>query len=295
MAKLTIMRGLPASGKSTRAKEIIEATGNTVRVNKDLLRTMLHFDKWTGYNESITRAMAYAIAKECLIGGINVIIDDTNLNEGTLQGWKDLGKRMELTKVEVIDVDCSVEECLKRDNEREESVGENVIMGMAMSSGKYPQPKKGIVIFDLDGTLANVDHRRHYIKQEPKDWKSFFAEIVNDTPRQEIVDMLMKYEGEGYEIFIVSGRPEGGRSNTDGREQTEAWLEKTFKGYKPYKALFMRRSDDKRPDTEVKKEIYDKCFKNYPVHKVIDDRPSVIRMWKEQGLDVIDVGDGVEF
>lgn len=57
MAKLTIMRGLPASGKSTKAKELL-SVGNTVRINKDLLRTMLHFDTFTGRNEGMTRDAA---------------------------------------------------------------------------------------------------------------------------------------------------------------------------------------------------------------------------------------------
>lgn len=52
-----IMQGLPGSGKSTKAEEIVEhdGKGNTVRLNRDLLRTMLHFDKWSGRNEGITK------------------------------------------------------------------------------------------------------------------------------------------------------------------------------------------------------------------------------------------------
>ena len=58
----------------------------------------------------------------------------------------------------------------------------------------------------------------------------------------------------------------------------------------------MRKSGDKRPDTDVKKEILDKYFKDkIKIFTVIDDRPSVIRMWKENKLDVIDVGDGIDF
>ena len=58
----------------------------------------------------------------------------------------------------------------------------------------------------------------------------------------------------------------------------------------------MRRGTDKRPDTEVKKQILDTYFPDKSViHTVIDDRPSVIRMWREQGLKVIDVGEGIEF
>ena len=172
-------------------------------------------------------------------------------------------------------------------------MGESVIVAMAMAAGMYPVPQKGIVICDLDGTLCNIEHRLHFVQNLPegqkKDWASFFAGIPNDTVNNPVQDMVMQYEGEGYEIFFVSGRGE------EHRDTTEAWLERVFKGYKPYKAVFMRRAGDRRDDTEVKKDIYEACFKNMPVHAVIDDRPSVIRMWREQGLNVIDVGYGVEF
>src|SRR4051812_38724625 len=83
MAKLIIMQGLPASGKSTKAKELLEH-GNTVRLNKDLLRTMLHFDKFTGRNEGLTQDAALFLADNFLEKDINVIIDDTNFNPRTI-------------------------------------------------------------------------------------------------------------------------------------------------------------------------------------------------------------------
>lgn len=287
------MQGLPASGKSTLANDLMQRYGNTVRINKDLLRTMLHFDRFTGPNEGKTRDAARVLAKTFLEKGVNVIIDDTNLNPGTLQSWKDLAKEID-AKLEYHEMKTPFEECLRRDAEREKSVGEHVIYGMALSSGIYQKPEKGIVICDLDGTLADISHRLHFVKNLPegekKNWKAFFEGIPGDTLRTDVADMLLKYEGCGHEVFLVSGRPD------TYRDLTEAWLEKVFKGYKPYKALIMRRGDDKRPDTEVKQGIYESLFKDkYPIEVVIDDRPSVIRMWREQGLTVNDVGDGIEF
>jgi predicted kinase len=288
MSKLTIMRGLPASGKTTRAKEIMEASGNMIRVNKDLLREMLHFSKWKGSNESITKAMAYCVAKQCLISGINVIIDDTNLNEGTFQGWKGLAKEMEL-EAKVVKMDTSLEECLKRDLTRKKSVGENVIIGMAMQHGLYPKPKKGIIICDIDGTLAEVTHRRKYSSGPEKNWDKFFSLIHEDDIRKDVSNKLYKFADEGYKIFFVSGRPE------KYREETKHWIGVKTYGELPYETIFMRPNNDKRDDTEVKKDIYNKYFKDLVIHKVLDDRPRVIKMWKEQGLDVEDVGDGIDF
>ena len=57
----------------------------------------------------------------------------------------------------------------------------------------------------------------------------------------------------------------------------------------------MRPSNNSRPDHEVKAKIFDDYLSGMKIKLVIDDRPSVIRMWKEKGLEVLDVGDGHEF
>jgi hypothetical protein len=57
----------------------------------------------------------------------------------------------------------------------------------------------------------------------------------------------------------------------------------------------MRRKGDKRQDTDVKSDIYNRYLKQYDIVRVFDDRPSVIRMWREKGLEVEDVGNGEEF
>lgn len=287
MSKLTIMRGLPASGKSTKAQELLKV-GNTVRINKDLLRTMLHFDNFTGRNEGFTKDAARLLADSFLIKGVNVIIDDTNLNEGTVQGWKDLAAR-DGAKIEYVDcTDVSVDECIERDYKREKRVGKHVIQKMAMQHLGYLKGENA-VICDLDGTLCDIEHRLHFAHSTPKDWKSFFAGIPNDSIRMDVLDKVLELEEAGNKIILVSARPE------TYREATEAWLENAFSGYPLATALIMREAHDKRPDTEVKKEIYEKYLKNMNIIKVFDDRPSVIRMWRELGLNVEDVGKGVEF
>lgn len=291
MAKMIIMQGLPASGKSTRAEEIQKANGNVVRINKDLLRTMLHFNKWSGRNEGYTRQAARELARTFLKNEVSVIIDDTNLNAGTVQSWVDLAKECD-AKIEYERMDTSMIDCITRDVTREKSVGMDVIVQMALQNGLYPKPAKGFVLCDLDGTLANVDHRLHFVKVaegEKKDWKGFFNAMSEDTVRTETLDMLLKYEDEGHQIIFVSARPD------NYREKTEEWLDEIMKGYVMHKTLIMRRADDKRPDTEVKQGIYDTYFKGkYDIAHIIDDRPSVIRMWRANGLDVIDVGPGPE-
>ncbi len=145
---------------------------------------------------------------------------------------------------------------------------------------------KGICVFDMDGTLADIEHRRHFVHQTPKDWKGFFENIASDDLRQDVYDMLIGYHMKDHPIIIVSARPE------EYRTVTVEWLKKYNV---PHFTLIMRRSGDKRPDTEVKKQIYDTYLKKYKIECVVDDRPSVIRQWQALGLNVIDVGNQIDF
>lgn len=288
MTKVIIMRGLPASGKSTKAKELIEQD-NTVRINKDLLRTMLHCDKFSGRNEGLTQAAANALAVHFLSTGTNVVIDDTNLNPKTVTRWRELAKGL-AAKIEYVEMDTPIAECIFRDANREKRVGSHVIKKMALQYQDYLKGEK-VVICDLDGTLCDITHRLHFAKSEPKDWKNFFDHIPADSMREEVLKEVRFVAAENLaKIIFVSARPENCRIDT------QNWLQKhlLYAGA-DYEILLMREAGDKRPDTEVKAEIYERYLKNLNIIQVFDDRPSVIRMWREKGLDVTDVGSGVEF
>lgn len=281
------MKGLPGSGKTTKALELLKV-GNTVRINKDLLRTMLHGDVFNGRNEGLTQDASRVLTEYFLKKGINVIDDNTNLNPDTVSRLKNLALSND-AKIEYQDLtNESWEQCMMRDYGREKRVGKNVILKMAL---QYLEAWKGeeVIICDLDGTLCNIDHRLHFAKSEPKDWKSFFEGIPHDSIKKDTVEKIAKLMREhiGIRLIFVSARPETYRA------VTEAWLEKNF-DY-TYCALIMREANDKREDSVVKKEIYDKYLKNLKITKVFDDRPRVIRMWKELGLEVEDCGNGVDF
>lgn len=291
MSKMYILIGLPASGKSTKAKELV-GQGNTVRINKDLIREMLHFNKFNGFNEEKTRGVARALASQFLKSGTSVVIDDTNLNPGTLQSWVDLAKECD-AKIQYERIDTPVDVCVERDRVREKKVGEHVIKKMALQHLGYLSGE-AVIISDLDGTIADCSHRLKYAKGDTKDWNKFFAGIPEDTPRKEVMEDIAKMaisnqqeNGKFPKIILVSARPE------DYRESTVAWLEQNFP-YK-YEALIMRETNDKRDDTEVKSDIYKKYLSKLNVLAVFDDRPKVIRMLKENGLNVVDVGPGIEF
>lgn len=285
MSKVIIMKGLPGSGKSEKAKEIL-TNGNTVRINKDLIRTMLHFDKFTGVNEGHTRDAARKLADWFLRSGVNVIIDDTNLNERTLQSWVDFAKLQE-AKIEYCDLtDVDVETCIARDAVREKKVGAHVIQKMALQYLDYMKGEP-VIVCDLDGTLCDIKHRLMYAKGEMKNWNTFFSLIHADSLRSEVLKNVHgSVIANDAKLILVSARPE------TYRKETEEWLARNGV---VYEFLIMREENDKRDDTEVKSDIYDKFLKNLRVCVVFDDRPKVIRMWREKGLEVIDVGEGIEF
>jgi len=299
VAKLIIMQGLVASGKSTKAAEILKQYGNGIRINRDLLRTMLHCDVWSGQKEGITREVARLLAKHFLerpqwkdgqthIGC--VVIDDTNLDPKTLGSWKQLAE-MCGASWEIVDMPTDVTECLRRDRLREKPVGDHVIIGMALQSHRYPMPEHGIVLCDIDGTVADCTHRRRFLQQEPKDWDGFFGAMHLDGVITDVAEKLDVHVTNRQQIFFVSGRPETYRT------VTVSWLYNA--GLDCYKALFMRRAGDHRPDTVVKQEMLDRHFPEpyrSQIRMVYDDRPSIIReVWEKAGLPVTRCGTGEEF
>jgi predicted kinase len=280
MAKLYLLKGLPASGKSTKAKELVEQ--GAVRVNRDLLREMMNFGVFK-YEDMVVDTEKFVVCG-FLGQGRNIVIDDCNLNPANKDMWENIA-RLYNASLEVIEIDTPMDECIERDKGREKKVGEHVIRNMALQYGKHSIKNK-VVVCDIDGTIADIKHRLHFAKGESKDWNKFFEAMDRDSVRAGVREMLNQEEMNGFQLLFVSARPE------DYREQTVKFL----KGCGlPTEWLFMRPSGDKRDDTIVKFNIYNKYLKNLDVVKVYDDRPRVIRMWRELGLTVIDVGDGVEF
>lgn len=290
MAKLILMQGLPASGKSTKAAELLKEYGNAVRLNRDLLRTMLHCDVWSGPREKLTRDAVRMLAMRFLTHktvGV-VIVDDTNLRTGTVAMWEQLAGECDAS-CEIVRMGTPMEECLRRDALREKPVGRHVIVGMALQHGLYPAPAKGIVLCDIDGTIADCTHRRHFVQKEPKNWQEFFDAMTGDSVRRDILRQVNELYAAGHHVLFVSGRPE------THRHETEGWLHWQCDLKQPI--VFMRRAGDHRSDVEVKQEMLDTYFhqREWITH-VFDDRPSVINgVWRPAGLNVIDCGDGTEF
>ncbi len=145
--------------------------------------------------------------------------------------------------------------------------------------------KESCVIFDLDGTLANIDHRLHFIKRLPKDWEQFFNHIPFDTPIDHIVELLGMYKQLEYNVVFVTGRPERTRKNTI------AWLNAW--GIYDGEPIYMRGDNDRSPDDHVKMYLLHALRDDgWEPMMVFDDRDRVVAMWRRQGIPCLQVAEG---
>lgn len=155
-----------------------------------------------------------------------------------------------------------------------------------MNSEVYPKndkPKKGLILFDLDGTLSILGDRLKYLKSGKEDWDSFFEACTEDLVNEPVAKNFRALKKEGYQIRIVSGRPERIRS------KTLNWLKKNNLFIKS-KELYMRADDDSRHDMVVKPELIDE-FKGQ-VEMIFEDRNSMVDKWRELGFVCLQVAEG---
>jgi len=125
MPKILVLQGIPASGKTTFAKQFVKDNEHWIRVNRDDIRRMFG-EYWVPKREYLVEATEYAIAEEAIINGWNVIVDDTNLNPIYIDGWKEIAG-LNNCEIEFKEFKISLEEALKRDSERENPVGKETV------------------------------------------------------------------------------------------------------------------------------------------------------------------------
>jgi len=288
MQKIILTRGLPGSGKSTWAIAYCKKNPDYIRISRDDMRNM-RGTYWIPKQETLITQMVNACVLAALEDGKHVILDATNFGERTTVQMAGLISLHELdAKIEIKDfTKVPLEECLKNDLKRHDSVGKDVIMGFY---DKYLKPKPPVIvrdkslpdciIADIDGTLAHRDARSSAKLRSPYEWER----VGEDKLDKVIASIVGIYSVRNIEIIIMSGR--------DGvcRPQTEQWLE-TNKV--PCDELHMRHTGDMRKDTIVKKELYEKHIKGkYNVLFVLDDRDCVVDMWRAEGLKCLQVEPG---
>lgn len=140
------------------------------------------------------------------------------------------------------------------------------------------------VIFDVDGTLMDIEHRRHFVVQRPKDFDAFREATSQDTAKEDIFAVAKALKAAGHRIIISSGRNKSQRAVT---------LKQLMGQGLVFDALYMRSDSDYRPDHEVKSQMLDKMRKEgFNPTMAFDDRQQVVDMWREKGLTVAQVDKG---
>jgi predicted kinase len=195
--KVLILKGLPASGKSTWAKEYCKKNTDWIRVNRDDLRNMRG-----EYNlpkqEKLISKWERLIISETLKSQKNVVIDSTNLNPKHLKSLKEyISLEFENIRFETKNFNTSLEECIRRDLKRVNSVGESVIRDMHSRfldeitdyEIKQDSSLEKCIIVDIDGTLAKMKNRT------PFEWHK----VKNDLPKQPIIELVTLYTSNSKE------------------------------------------------------------------------------------------------
>ncbi len=147
------------------------------------------------------------------------------------------------------------------------------------------QKLKKAIIVDLDGTLTNCDHRLSHLRKSPKDWDAFFLGMGEDELHEWCAQLISSMSKSGHAVILLTGRPD------EYRELTTKWLAKHEISYDH---LLMRKTDDHRSDSEVKWELYQQAVApRYQVLFCVEDRASVVAMWRENGIRTLqcDLGD----
>lgn len=275
------MKGLPASGKSTWAKK-----QNAKRVNRDELRKMIDDGEWSKEKEKFIVKIEQDIVVDYLGGLYDVIVDDTNLSPKNEAIWRIYAEQIGAEFVVKDFTDVELDVCLKRDQERANSVGKKVIMRMynmflkpkvesnPLNPMIFDEKLPMAVIFDLDGTLAHITDR------SPYDGKSCASDELNKS----VYELWYASGGMGRTRIILSGR------NGDSRYETKHWLDAN--DVYPDK-LIMRAEGDQRKDSIIKEELFNEHIRDkYNVLFVVDDRDQVVKLWRSLGLTCLQVNYG---
>ena len=304
MSEIILCRGLPASGKSTWAKEkLAELRAGGVfatRVCRDDIRLACFGDTFPGYEaeESITK-MRDAMIRATLERGGTVIVDECLIRPKYIKALVAIANDFGATKTLEDFTHVTAETCFKQNEGRPGEVPAEVIIRMAQTlksnknvdallaednstAAKFPKviqdpDKYNAIVVDIDGTLAHMNDR------SPYDWSKVGEDSLDDTIA-ELIRSQKEYHAGFKEVILLSGR------DGSSRELTEKWLSDHSVDYDQ---LFMRAPGDQRKDDLVKYELFiEHILPNYYVEFVLDDRDQVVKMWREIGLKCFQVAEG---
>lgn len=138
-------------------------------------------------------------------------------------------------------------------------------------------------LIDIDGTIANGDHRLHHIQKEPKAWDDYFMACAADS-RINHMFLVVKSLSIYCKIVYVTGRSDLIR------QQTIDWLEQH--GF-PCDGLYMRKQGDHTNDDVLKIQLLEQVRADgYEPVMAFDDRNRVVKAWRDAGVPCAQVAEG---
>lgn len=145
-----------------------------------------------------------------------------------------------------------------------------------------------LFIFDLDGTLANCEHRRPFlkIKTDKRRWERFYTSCRDDLPIKAVVDTYNLLPSS-VDRWVFSGREESQRL------ATMDWFRQVGMIRMP-DAMLMRPTGDSTEDHVLKQSWLDLMFDEDRARlvAVYDDRNRVVEMWRKNGIQCFQVAPG---
>ncbi|WP_298327390.1 hypothetical protein [Haloactinopolyspora sp.] len=141
-----------------------------------------------------------------------------------------------------------------------------------------------LAVIDIDGVLADVDHRLHHLRGRPKNWAGFFAGMGDDPPYTEGLALAHQLAAE-HAVVYLSGRPERTRA------VTQAWL---AAHEAPHGRVMLRPDDDRRPARLFKIGVLKRLAAQRTVALLVDDDPAVCDAARTAGFQVRQVSWGTQ-
>lgn len=293
MPKLTLLRGISGSGKSTWAES---QAGHPVVVSRDRIRMAMFGTEDFIDEDFITKVEHNAIA-EGLRAGRDVIVDNTNIQPKYLKAQAEIGyKAGAEVEVKLFDVDLKTalgrnqmrsfakgryvpEDVIRKQYERLQGTKNFQLEVPALPAPYHGTPcKPKAFLVDIDGTLAHMNDKRG-----PFDWAKVGLDDVDEVVRDIVFGLKYSPFFDG-QVIVMSGR------DAVCRAETEVWLKENLI---PFDRLFMRPEKDMRKDSIIKAELFDKHVRdNYDVQFVLDDRNQVVDMWRSMGITCLQVAEG---
>ncbi len=135
-----------------------------------------------------------------------------------------------------------------------------------------------MVVFDLDGTIADDSHRLPLIKLENR-WDEYFQLSYKDAPISWVIRLNGLVASGGHKIIILTGRSD------IVKDDTSKWLEKYNVKYDD---MIMRKNGDNEPSTTWKPKMMDIIEKKYgKCWFIVEDQNKNVKMWRELGYNVL--------